>query len=146
MRLKNYLTNSVNAFILAGGKGTRLTPKKSLIKINNKSIIETTTDLLSSLFRQVSIISNNKDLHSSLNLPIYTDIFPNAGPKGGIYSGLYNSQTEWNFFIACDMPFISETVIIKLAEFLSYKYECIIPFVNNYYEPLFAFYKKSYLQ
>jgi len=146
MKLNDYLKRSVNAFILAGGKGRRLTYKKSLIRIDNKPIIENTVCVLSSIFKNVSIISNNKNLYSYLNLKIYSDIFLNSGPKGGIYSGLYNSQTEWNFFVACDMPFVSEEVILKLSQFLSDKYDCVVPFINNYYEPLFAFYNRNCLR
>ena len=146
MKSKTYLKNNVNAFILAGGKGKRLTLKKSLIRVKNVPIIENTLEILSGLFKTITIISNNKDLYSYLNVPVISDIVPGAGPKGGIYTGLSNTDTKWNYFVACDMPFISEPVIIKLANFISDDYDCIVPFIKNYYEPLYAFYNRSCLK
>jgi len=146
IKSKNYLKNNINAFILAGGKGKRLTSRKSLIRINDKPIIEDTISVLSHILKQVNIISNNRDLYSPFNIPILPDEFINSGPKGGIYTGLYNSDTLWNYFVACDMPFISESAILKLSEYISNDYDCIIPFINGYYEPLFAFYNRNCLQ
>jgi molybdopterin-guanine dinucleotide biosynthesis protein A len=142
MNLKQKADNNITAFILAGGKGKRLTHKKSLIQINKKPLIlQTVIDLLS-IFSNVILLSDSRELYSFLDIPIYKDIIKNIGPLGGIYTGLNISETDWNFFIACDMPFINLDIIKILMENISDKYDCIIPFVKGYYEPLFAFYNK----
>ena len=143
MNLKQKTDKNITAFILAGGKGKRLTHKKSLIQINNKPLIlQTVIDLMAN-FSNVILVSDSSELYSFLDIPVYEDIIKDIGPLGGIYTGLNISETDWNFFIACDMPFINSDIIEILIENISDKYDCIIPFVKGYYEPLFAFYNKS---
>ena len=137
------LLKKINAFVLAGGRGKRFTPRKSLIRVGNVSIIERTINILSDIFKDVAIISNNNHLYSNLKIRRLPDIIEGAGPKGGIFTGLSCTDTTWNFFVACDMPFISKIPILKMSDFISDDYDCIIPFINNYYEPLFAFYKRT---
>ena len=111
MNLKQKAYNNITAFILAGGKGKRLTHKKSLIQIDKKPLIlQTVIDLLS-IFSKVILVSDNRELYSFLDIPIYEDIIKNIGPLGGIYTGLNISKTDWNFFIACDMPFMNLDII-----------------------------------
>lgn len=47
--------------------------------------------------------------------PNLTDEFPNCGPLGGIHSALRRSQTDWNLFLAVDMPLVSPALLQFIA-------------------------------
>jgi molybdopterin-guanine dinucleotide biosynthesis protein A len=64
------------------------------------------------------------------------------GPLGGIYSGLLASQSELNFVIACDMPFVN----VGLARHMIEHYDdaqVVAAEVDEQLEPLHALYHIS---
>jgi molybdopterin-guanine dinucleotide biosynthesis protein A len=88
----------------------------------------------------------SKDKYSFLKgAEMREDIYQNKGPLAGIYTGLYFSDSKYNFVCGCDMPFLS----IKYFSFLKEKIkehqekEIIVPQYNNYLEPLAAIYQRS---
>ena len=105
------MMENITAIILAGGKSRRIGSDKAFLKLNGESVIERIYNLLTKIFSYVIIISNKPDEFKFLTTNVYKDIYPNFGPLSGIHSGLTNSQTENNFFISCDMPFVNEEVI-----------------------------------
>lgn len=138
----NSLT-SVTAFILAGGKSSRMGEDKGLMIFDGKHLIVHLIDLLKPIFKDVQIITNNEE-YSKFELTIRKDIIKNKGPLAGIYAGLTYSETPWNYFVACDMPFISAKVIEYLANSIKDD-DLVIPFYQQYPEPLCAFYNISCL-
>ena len=109
--------DDITAIILAGGKSTRMGTNKSLLKIDDKTIIEKLCDLLQSMFKEVILITNEPDEYTFLRLPIFEDIFRYRGPLAGIHSGLKHSKTDLNFIISCDLPFMTEEMINYLIEY-----------------------------
>jgi molybdopterin-guanine dinucleotide biosynthesis protein A len=49
---------------------------------------------------------------------IRRDIVKRCGPIGGIFTGLKSSRAHAEVFLACDMPFVSRELIVKLASAL----------------------------
>ncbi|MGR3311701.1 MAG: molybdenum cofactor guanylyltransferase, partial [Candidatus Brocadiales bacterium] len=79
----------MTAIILAGGKNVRMGGRnKAFLKIGDKSFIEHQIERLQRVFDEVIISARTPEAYSHLNLPIATDIIPDKGPMGGIYSGL----------------------------------------------------------
>jgi molybdopterin-guanine dinucleotide biosynthesis protein A len=109
--------DDITAVILSGGKSSRMGTNKSFLKIDDKTIIERLRDLLQSMFKDVILITNEPDDYTSLGLPIYEDIFRHRGPLAGIHSGLKHSQTNLNFIISCDLPFMTKQMINYLIEY-----------------------------
>lgn len=105
------MMENITAIILAGGKSSRIGTDKAFLKLNGESVIERIYNLLTKIFSEVIIISNNPEKFQFLTLKVYKDIYPHFGPLSGIHAGLSNSQTENNFFISCDMPLVTEEVI-----------------------------------
>src|SRR3989338_5642445 len=110
---------SMTAIVLAGGKATRMGGRnKAFLKIGGKTIIENLLDKLNPIFGKILIIANvpaqfNQSLVTSYqNTKIISDIIPEKGPLGGIYTGLMTSRAKFNFVIACDMPFIDIWLIL----------------------------------
>jgi molybdopterin-guanine dinucleotide biosynthesis protein A len=131
----NKTYEDITAIILAGGESKRIGENKALLKLGNKTIIELIHHVLSLHFKNILISSNDDIIHNILDRQIIHDIINNHGPLSGIHSGLVNSQTERNFFISCDLPFIDSQSIIYLIE-SSFDAEIAIPVINKY--PLYV--------
>lgn len=130
-----------NAFILAGGKSSRMGTDKGLIDFNGKPMICHVIDHITLYFGTVSIISNNP-LYRQFDLPVIEDRIKNIGPAGGILTALQLTDTSWNFFIACDLPYMDYSVIEFLID-TQFKGQAIVPVYNDNTEPLCAFYNVS---
>lgn len=98
------------AVILAGGKSARLGQDKALLEFEGKSLIQRVFDTLKPIFKKIYIITNNKDRFLFLDSPVVSDIYPNNGPMGGIYTGLFYSKSPV-FAVACDMPFLDPAIV-----------------------------------
>jgi molybdopterin-guanine dinucleotide biosynthesis protein A len=100
----------ITAIVLAGGESLRMGKDKAFIEFKGKSLIQRTLDTLKPLFKEILIIAKRKEPFSSFGVPVYVDIYPEGGPMGGIYTGLFHSKGPV-FAVACDMPFLNPEVI-----------------------------------
>ncbi len=109
--------SNITGIILAGGKSVRMGENKSLLKLNGKTVIERTVDLLKSVFGNVILIANAPHEYSFLDVPTFKDIFEYKGPLAGIHAGLMHSATEKNFIISCDIPLMKAEMIRHIVDF-----------------------------
>jgi len=141
--------SKINAVLLAGGKSSRFGDSdKALIPFAGKTLIEYIYDHLSENFNRVIIIGS-KDKYSFIkDAEIRNDIYQNKGPLAGIYTGLYYSETNYNFICGCDMPFLSSSYFNYLKSQLAAEkgVEIIVPQFNGFLEPLAAVYHYSLLK
>ncbi len=100
-----------SCLILAGGKGTRLTPDKPLLEIEGRPIIARTAEVVTSLFDEVVIVTNTPAKYEFLALPLVSDQRQGCGPLMGIYSGLRVVRHDAAFVCAGDMPFLDRELI-----------------------------------
>lgn len=117
---------------------------KAFIKIEGVPIIHRISGLFKELFQEVIIVTNEKELFENLDLKIYTDIHPNKGALGGLYTGIYFSKFNYSFCVACDMPFINKSLVQYLAKNIDGE-EVIVPRTKDGLQPLHALYSKSCL-
>jgi len=139
-------TFDIGSIVLAGGRGARLRHEKALETLGNKSLIQWVVFSLSFFYRDITIVtSTNQIIPRFANYPklrIITDIYPAKGPLGGIYTGLAASDSFHNLVVACDMPFLSQSLLRYMIEG-SDGFDFVIPRVNNLFEPLHAVYSKN---
>jgi len=90
------------------------------------------------------IITNTPEDYQYLGLKVYTDLIPNRGSLGGIYTGLHYSKSDYTFFSACDMPFLNEKVIRHIIKGAR-DYDIIVPYYKHRLHPLHAVYSKRCL-
>ena len=131
-------TQNMNCYILAGGKSSRMGTDKGILEINGKKIISYVIDIVKPLFKKTIIVSTNKD-YADFGLEMIEDKIKNVGPAGGIYTALSHSQTEQNFILSCDMPFVTTKSIEYVAE-NSVEKDVTVPIYKNKIEPMFAVY------
>lgn len=141
---KSSLIKVVTGLILAGGKSSRFGKNKALVEVGGVRLIERVIRVMGSVFQQLIIVTNTPDEYAYLELPMIEDLIKGLGPLGGLYTGLESISTEAGFFVACDMPFLSEPLIRHILEFRD-EFDVILPKIDWKIEALHGLYNKSCL-
>jgi molybdopterin-guanine dinucleotide biosynthesis protein A len=136
----------ITGIILAGGQSKRMGYNKALAKLKGKPLIEYSLNALRGVTGNI-VLSVGSEMFQYKNLPSVTDIIPDCGPVGGIWSALRYSTTVLNLVISCDMPFIPVPLLkllVKEAE--EYGAPVTLPVDNKgCLQPLCAVYNQSIL-
>ncbi|EKN68356.1 molybdenum cofactor guanylyltransferase [Schinkia azotoformans] len=135
---------NATAIILAGGKSSRMGTNKALLPMDGKPNIELIKDQLTPFFSDIIVVTNDFEAYEFLKVPMVKDEYVGKGPLAGIHTGLKNSNTETNFFVACDMPFVSGELAQYLVS-LCENYDAVVPNINGTLHPLFSVFKKETL-
>ena len=135
----------MSGVILSGGKSLRMGENKAFIKIDGIPIIQRIVDLFQDLFQEIIIVTNQKELYLHFDARVYTDLIPDAGALGGLYTGLFYSSFFYSFVVACDMPYLKRPVIDHLTH-AAEGYDVILPKTQDGLEPLHAVYSRNCIQ
>src|SRR6266849_10776941 len=95
----------VGAFILAGGKSTRMGTDKAFVTLDGRTLLARALDLARSVTSEVRIVGSAEKFAAFG--PVVEDVFRECGPLGGIHAGLRSSPAELNLVLAVDLPFVS---------------------------------------
>jgi len=134
--------HDVTIAILAGGQSRRMGTDKSFVAVNGKPMVERVLEQVETLGLPIYIIANQPGRYAYLGLPIYTDVIPDKGSLGGLYSALYYSKTPYTLCVACDMPFLVPELLRHILQF-RHEYDAVVPEVNRYLQPLHAVYSAA---
>jgi molybdenum cofactor guanylyltransferase len=110
MRLAS--AGDVTAFVLAGGKSTRMGADKAFLEFEGRRLLDRALDLAQSVAAQVNIVGSAEKFGGTVKGEfarverIVEDVFPDCGPLGGIHAALRGSQTDLNLMLAVDLPLI----------------------------------------
>jgi len=133
----------MNAILLAGGQSSRFKSDKAMAKLDGQRLINRILCRLQEVFNRVYIIVNDKSNYSFLEgAQLVTDIIPDKGPLGGLYTGLQHSTAEYNYLAACDMPLITVDYLNFLKN-IERDYDVLLPEYKDRLEPLAGIYTKS---
>ena len=131
------------AIILSGGKGSRMgSVDKSRIKIDDTPIIEHLVEKLSKWFKAVIIVTCAGRTYDFPNVEVVIDAEPDFGPVMGLYCGIKASANEFNFVMACDMPWPNEKIIALLLSQIG-DHQAAMAQINGKYQSLMALYRKE---
>lgn len=135
------------AIILAGGDSSRFGFPKPLLELNGVPLIEIIVRRLSSLFEEITAVTDREDLFAGLPVRLTGDLLTGCekSPLRGIHAGLSVSERPYQFVVACDMPFVNLELIRYMAGFAP-RYDVVVPRVGHYFQPLHAFYRRSSLR
>jgi molybdopterin-guanine dinucleotide biosynthesis protein A len=95
----------VSAFILAGGKSTRMGMDKAFIALDGRTLLARMLDLARLVSPEVAIVGDAAKFAPFA--PTVQDVFPGCGPLGGIHAALRASKSDMNLILAVDVPFVS---------------------------------------
>jgi molybdopterin-guanine dinucleotide biosynthesis protein A len=132
----------ITGVILSGGKSIRMGKNKAFIQVEGVPIIKRIHNLFRELFREVIIVTNDRDLFSDFDSKIYSDLIPGKGALGGLYTGISFSSFYHSFCVACDMPFIKKALVQYLIENMDNR-DVIVPRTKDGLQPLHAIYSKN---
>ena len=107
------MRKKIVAYILAGGKSSRMGDDKGLLLLHEKPVIQYMIDEIKKVTDDISIVTSNEK-YKQFNLKIIEDTFKDKGPAAGIDAALLDAKEETIFITSCDMPFVDEKSILKL--------------------------------
>ncbi len=133
---------NISAIILAGGKSSRMKFNKEFIKIKNEYLVHKQVRELKEVFNEIIIVSDNVEHYEGLDVHVVSDILHGSTPLIGLHAGLYHSTSEYNYVIACDMPYINFEFISYLESLID-ESDAYVSKYHNYIEPFNAIYNSK---
>ena len=138
----------MNIIILAKGeKSSRLNLDKAFLKIKRKTLIELLIEKTKSLFDKIYIITISPEkfkIYEREKIKVVKDDLK-CGPIGGIYTGLKESDSVYNFVLAVDHVFVDKEMISYMME-KEKTYQALISKTGDFIQPLCGIYTKSVLE
>ncbi|MEY2669118.1 MAG: hypothetical protein RJA59_1756 [Pseudomonadota bacterium] len=102
--------------LVAGGRARRMGgASKGFARLRGEPIAARSLALFRSLFDEVLVVANDPAPWQALGARVVPDAIPGKGAPGGLHAALRASRTGWIFAAACDMPFLAEEPIRRLA-------------------------------
>ncbi len=142
IQIQTFNIDNFTGVILAGGQSRRMGRNKAMLKIGNYTIVERVLAALKEVTDTQLLVTNSPEEYTFLNIPLKSDILPQKGALGGLYTGLAASETPYCLVVACDIPFVNPKFLQYMAQRVE-GYDIVIPQHRNGYEPLCAVYAKT---
>lgn len=133
----------ISAFILAGGKSSRMGVDKGLLLLDGKPMVRHIIEAIEPHVDFITISTANL-AYAEFGYPLLPDDVADKGPLGGIATALSVSKTQRNLIVSCDMPLLSTEAI---GWFLAHcqDAEITIATVGEQWHPLLGLYHKTSL-
>lgn len=135
------MNDSISAYILAGGKSSRMGEDKGLLLLMERPLISYIIEEIKKITEDITIItSNNK--YQKFHCRTIEDHFLERGPAAGVDTALQDAKHPTIFITGCDMPLLdaeSISLLVKKSRFSE------ITMVKNkdFIEPMFTIYQKA---
>lgn len=134
--------SDVSAFVLAGGKSSRMGQNKALLTFEGETLLARSVRLLKTVSNDVCIVGSSSKFRDFGE--VVEDIFPDCGPLGGIHAALAASSTELNIVLAVDMPAVTPQLLTYLTKRAKDSGAiATVPRTTDGWQPLCAVYRKS---
>jgi molybdopterin-guanine dinucleotide biosynthesis protein A len=134
----------VNAFLLAGGRSTRMGRDKALLELEGRPLIGHAAEKLRALGFPPRIAASRPDLSSFAD--VIPDRYLDSGPLGGIEAALTVSDAEQNLFLPVDLPLLPVRFLQWMVERVAVTHAvATIPRVHGRPQPLCAVYGRGLL-
>jgi molybdopterin-guanine dinucleotide biosynthesis protein A len=136
--------NDATAFILAGGKSSRMGQDKAFLPFAGSTLLERVLATLRAVVSDVRIVGSAERFGDFA--PTVEDQFPNCGPLGGIHAALSASNRPLNLIVAVDMPFLEPDFLRYLLDQARASNDPVtIACAENRWQPLCAVYRRAFL-
>ena len=135
---------SVAAFILAGGRSSRMGADKAFLELAGKPLLVRAANLAAEVVPDVKIVGDPRKFAAFG--PVTEDLHRDCGPLGGIHAALAISEAEWNLILAVDLPFVPARFLKYLLARAELSGATVtVPSLGKYFQPLCAVYRKAFL-
>jgi molybdopterin-guanine dinucleotide biosynthesis protein A len=137
-----FLVESVAAFVIAGGRSSRMGSDKALLVFNGQTLLQRALAVASTVAPGARIVGH-ADRYAQFG-PVIEDIFPHCGPLGGIHAALAASASDLNLMLSVDMPLMTSAFLAWLLQKAHADPELIVvPEANGGPQPLCAVYRPA---
>jgi molybdopterin-guanine dinucleotide biosynthesis protein A len=121
--------NDTEAFILTGGRSSRMGTDKSQLLIDGQTFTARIAETLAPLTRSITLVGRE------------LDVYPQWGALGGLHAALSACERDWAIIIACDLPFVTAELFSFLAE-KRLDHDAVVPIQDDGRpQPLAALYR-----
>ena len=135
----------LSAFVLAGGRSSRMGSDKALLPLGDQTLLEHTLRTVSDAFGQARIVGP-KSIYARFG-GVVEDIYPGCGPLGGIHAALIATSTDLNLILSVDMPLMTPQFLSWLtAQAVTAQELIVVPDAAGGPQPLCAIYRRGVLE
>lgn len=128
--------------VQAGGASSRMGEDKALKPFLGRPLIQRVVDRLSPIADELIVTTNRPENYAFLNHRLVSDLKPDRGALGGLYTAIASARHPIAAVIACDMPFASARLIEAMGRLLvENDADVVIARSEGGYEPLHAVYR-----
>ncbi|HXW91798.1 MAG TPA: molybdenum cofactor guanylyltransferase [Terriglobales bacterium] len=136
----------LTAFVLAGGKSTRMGTDKAFLRWHEGTLLEHALALARELTPEVRIVAKaEKFAHHGV--VVIEDIHRDCGPLGGIHAALSTTPSPWNLILAVDLPLLNRQLLSYLLTRARESQATVtVPKVGARLQPLCAVYRREFAE
>jgi molybdopterin-guanine dinucleotide biosynthesis protein A len=140
---------SAGAIVLAGGMSTRLGRDKAGEVLLGRTLLQRVIDSVAGSADEIVVVCRAGQelpaLDSMATISRVEDLYPDAGPLGGLYSGLLALEARCALAVACDMPLLQPALLGELVR-LGRDHDIVAPVQDGLPQPLCAAYSKACIE
>jgi molybdopterin-guanine dinucleotide biosynthesis protein A len=132
--------SEIEAFILAGGKSSRMGTDKAQLRLGTQSFPERIAAALAAISTRVSVVGAHMDAGA---WPVVADVHREWGALGGLHAALDACRSEWAAVVACDLPFVTGELFVRLCGWRE-NFAAVVPVQGDgRAQPLCALYRRE---
>jgi molybdopterin-guanine dinucleotide biosynthesis protein A len=142
---------TVAAFVLTGGKSSRMGQEKSALLLNGNTLLERAIEIARAVSDDVQLLGAPHPGAPYLpavgrcGIRVIPDRFPGCGPLAGIDAALAATNAELNFILSVDTPFVPQNFVRYLVDRARDNDALVTyPRLTSGYQPLCAVYRKEF--
>jgi molybdopterin-guanine dinucleotide biosynthesis protein A len=144
-RVKEGIKLGVTAFVLAGGKSSRMGSDKAFLQLGDETLLTRALKLAGAVVSEVRIVGDAKKFAAFGR--VVEDVYRERGPLGGIHAALSGSTTEVNVMLAVDLPFVTQKLLqYLLSRALESGAMVTVPRTGSGFQPLGAVYRRGFAE
>ena len=132
----------VEGFILVGGASSRMRTDKSKLVLGGETTVSLIRRAMEPLTRRIRLVGADQ---GNAGPEYISDRYEQWGPLAGIHSALHAGDTELCLVVACDLPFVTTGLFLKLIS-LHHEgalFDAVVPLqADGRPQPLCAVYRR----
>jgi len=134
----------LSAFVLAGGRSSRLGRDKALVTLGDRNFLQIALDNARAVC-PAPIIVGASSLYAEFG-EVIEDRIPGCGPLGGIHAALSATTSDLNLVLSVDMPLMDSNFLKWLAKQAAETTASVtVPLSGGRLQPLCAVYRRTIL-
>lgn len=133
----------VTAFILAGGKSSRMGSDKAFLPLGGETLLAKALKVARAVSEEVRIVGDAGKFSAFGR--VVEDVYRDQGPMGGIHAALSGSSTDLNLILAVDLPFVEANFLRYLLSRARESGAMVtLPRAVQHLQPLCAIYQPAF--